>query len=139
MERKSEKVSLPHSIMPWCFAVCSQGLSETLIGVSERRRLRSWCFAALWLFIAIVSVHDAWLVLLFSDVIVDTEQNPVGRYLLQSTGGQVWLFLSAKAAGTVIVATLLLLAYVYRPTMALALAGPLSCFQMGLLLYLMLG
>lgn len=99
----------------------------------------AWCFGALWLFIAIVSVHDGYLVVLASDVIADTEQNPLGKFLIRSNNGEIWLFLLVKAAGTVIVSTMLLRLYIHRPTMAFAVAGPLSCFQFLLLVYLTFG
>ena len=81
------------------------------------------CFVGSWVFIAFVAVHDAYLVVLCRDVILDVEQNPIGRYLLRQDDGGVGLFLTVKAAGTAGVCTLLLSLYHYCRRMALAVAG----------------
>ena len=53
-------------------------------------------FAACCLFVVAVSVHDAMLVVLHADIIGDVEQNPIGRWLIELQGGEIWLFLVAK-------------------------------------------
>ena len=117
--------------------------SPTAATASNLRRLRpcdaaAACFVACWAFIAMVAVHDAYLVVLCRDVILIAEQNPIGRYLIERNGGDIWLFLLAKGAGTVAVCTLLLMLYHYCRRLALAVTGPLASFQLSLLLYLSL-
>ena len=95
-------------------------------------------FFYLWLFIAAVSVHDGYLVALHRDVIGSTEQNPLGRYLIELNGGQIWVFLGAKAVGTVIGCGLMLMLHHLRPRLGLAVARPVAVLQLALLLYLTL-
>jgi hypothetical protein len=102
------------------------------------RRRGEIMFAALILFTFAVSVHDAALVILLKDVIAVTEQNPIGRWLIDINHGEVWLFVGIKLFGTAICgATLMTLHEVWRRaarTAAIAVAS----FQLGLLIYLSL-
>lgn len=100
--------------------------------------LAAACFAACWLLIACVSVHDAYLVAICSDVIVEEERNPIGKYLLAQNNGAIGLFLLVKGMGTAVVCTCLLLLYQYCRRLALAVSGPVASFQFSLLLYLSL-
>jgi tryptophan-rich sensory protein len=110
----------------------------SLIHLRTRWNVAAACFAVLWLFIAVVSVHDGYLVVLNKEHILEAEQNTLGRYLIEQNGGEVWLFLLAKAAGTAIACTVLLLLYRHVRRLALAVAGSMACFQFSLLLYLTL-
>jgi hypothetical protein len=95
-------------------------------------------FVALWLFVIFVSVFDGYLVVRFRDELHNTELNPLGRLLIQLNGGQVWLLLAAKFAGTVAAATLVLLIYGRWPRVGMAVAGIIASFQLCLLLFLLL-
>ena len=86
--------------------------------------------------IAAVSVHDAVLVVVHQEVISQFERNPLGRWLLQLHGGEVWLFVAVKLAGTAVVCKVLFRLYQYRSGIALLVAVVLSCFQMLLLFHL---
>jgi len=92
--------------------------------------------AACCLFVAAVSVHDAMLVVLNATVIGEVEQNPVGRWLIELQGGEVWLFVSVKHVGTAVVCAVLVTLYEFRARLALAASGGVAAFQMGLLWYL---
>ena len=111
------------------------------------RRIRRWIpprranpliFGVAVLFIAAVSVHDAALVVLNEQVIADTEQNPMGRWLIQRDGGRVWLFVAVKLLGTAIACAALVALYQSWRTAALAASASLAGFQLWLLLYLSL-
>jgi hypothetical protein len=93
-------------------------------------------FAALWWFIASVSVHDGYLVALRRDVIRHSERNPLGQYLIRCNDGGIGLLLSVKAIGTTAACSLLLLMYQNRRELALAVAGPVAGFQFLLLVYM---
>ena len=67
-----------------------------------------------------------------------TELNPYGRWLIQLNGGQVWLLLATKFAGTVVAATIVLLIYGRWPRIGLIIAIAVACLQLCLLLFLML-
>ena len=67
-------------------------------------------------------MHDALLVVVHHEVIDYTEQNPLGRWLLQHGGGDVWLFVCVKFAGTAVVCAVLVILYRYRSV--LAVTGP---------------
>lgn len=83
-----------------------------------------------------VSVHDAVLVVVHHELIGQFERNPLGRWLLQLHGGEVWLFVLAKLAGTAAVCTILVRLFLYRSRIAMLIAGVLSSFQLLLLSYL---
>ena len=102
---------------------------------SMAQPVATW-FAAMWFFIALVSVHDGYLVALRRDVIRHEERNPLGRYLIEWNNGGVALLLSVKGIGTVVTCSFLLLMYQCRRRLALAVAGPVACFQLALLLYM---
>ena len=93
-------------------------------------------FGVCCVWIAAVSVHDAVLVVVYQDMIERHEQNPVGRWLIQVGGGEVWLFLLAKLAGTAAVCTVLARLYQSRRYLALPVAVPVASFQLLLLCYL---
>jgi hypothetical protein len=95
-------------------------------------------FIALWLFAIFVSVFDGYLAVRFRHELHQTELNPLGRLLIQLNGGQVWLLLAAKFAGTVAASTLVLLIYGRRPRVGMTIAGIIAGLQLGLLLFLLL-
>ena len=101
-----------------------------------RQNRMALIFGACCVWIAAVSVHDAVLVVVYQDTIEQHEQNPVGRWLLQRHGGEVWLFVLVKLAGTAAVCVVLVSLYRYRPVLALPVAAALAGFQLLLLCYL---
>jgi hypothetical protein len=96
---------------------------------------RVWLYCCLGV-IALVSIHDAMLIVTNHEIINDVEQNPVGTFLLQLQGGQVWLFVFAKLLGTSLVTTCLVVLYEYRKRLGLLVATVISIFQCLLLTYL---
>lgn len=113
-----------------------------------RRRIARWVRSLAWqrllpfglcvLFIASISVHDAILIILNDDVIDEVEQNPLGRWLLRMQGGDVWLFVLVKLAGTAFVCAALITLYQIHRRVALAVSSALAAFQFILLVYLLL-
>lgn len=91
------------------------------------------------LLIAVISVHDALLLVVNHDVIHQEERNPLGLWLISLQGGEVWLFVLVKLLGTSLVCTTLIRLFAYRQRMALLAAGVLASLQLGLLGYLSLG
>ncbi len=94
-------------------------------------------FAAVVLFVALVSAYDAYLVVYNWDVIETSEENPVCLYLIQLGQGDVSIFLRAKTGGTLVVLSVLGAIYRRNKRKAHCVAGGLLVFQAGLLAYLL--
>ena len=101
-----------------------------------RRNRTALIFATCCVWIGAISVHDAVLVVVHHDVIEQYEQNPLGRWLIQRRGGEVWLFVFVKFAGTAAVCAVLVRLYHYRSALALTVAAAVAGFQLLLLCYL---
>jgi hypothetical protein len=96
-------------------------------------------FLAAWVFIAFVSVHDGYLVIRHAQVMEQVERNPLGLLLITWAGGEVWVFLAAKAAGTVLSCAAMLLMFVANQRLGLTITHAVACFQLVLLVYLFVG
>ena len=93
-------------------------------------------FFGVWLFVIGASVHDGFLVLANRDVMLNDERNPVGRWLVERNGGDVWLLLAVKAIGTIAAATLLLVLFWTAPRLAWIACTAVAALQVVLLLWL---
>jgi hypothetical protein len=101
------------------------------------RWLASIAFTASCLFVvAAISVHDAMLLILNDQVILEFEQNPIGRWLIERGGGEVWLFVALKLAGTTTVCTVISVLVPRWPQTSATIAGSLASIQVALLVYL---
>jgi hypothetical protein len=98
--------------------------------------LREWTFIGLWLFVLSVSAYDGYLVLANRNVMSITERNPIGQWLVTLNGGDIWLLLTAKALGTVLASTLLLLLYWSVPRRGWIVCASLAAIQLALLFWL---
>lgn len=98
---------------------------------------QSGLFAALWLFVIFVSVLDGYLAIRYRYELHETELNPVGRWLIQLNGGQVWLLVAAKFIGTVVVSTAVLLLFGRWPRLGMTVAAAMAGFQLWLLWFLL--
>ena len=94
-----------------------------------------WFFALLS-FVAIVSVHDAALLVVNQEAILEFEQNPVGSWLIEMNNGSVWLFVILKLLGTSIVCAVLASIFDYSKSLGMIIVSPLATFQAMLLSYL---
>lgn len=95
-------------------------------------------FWLLWLFTISVSIHDGFWVLANRRAMLNNERNPIGQWLLVQNGGDVWFLLTAKAAGTLIAATLLLILYWRFPALGWTAVSAVAGLQLVLLLWLYL-
>jgi len=102
--------------------------------------LRFGCPALLFqychVFVTLVSIHDAALIVFNHQTINEMERNPAGSWLLKIHGGEVWLFVLAKLAGTALVCAILVTAYQNGKWHAIPIVGALAAFQLVLLCYL---
>lgn len=104
-----------------------------------KQRRSELVFAACCLLVVAVSVHDAMLVFLNADIIGEVERNPVGRWLIDLQGGEIWLFMAMKLVGTAVVCTVLVTLYELRARLALVVGGGVASCQLVLLWYLTFG
>jgi hypothetical protein len=93
-------------------------------------------FVAMVIFVGMVSAYDAYLVVSNWDVIETSEQNPACLYLIQLGHGDASIFLRAKSGGTLVVLSVMGAIYRRNKEKAHWVAGGLSAFQGGLLMYL---
>jgi hypothetical protein len=98
---------------------------------------RGW-FPALWLFIGLVSAIDTYLTIRFRDLMWQLEKNPMGRFLIALDDGNVTVFIRVKAAGTVVVMSVLAGLYVYRRHWSFPITSSIAAFQFALLIYVVL-
>ena len=101
-------------------------------------RPRDWQFVTMCLFVAAVSVYDAYLVVKCKSVILHTEQNPICRYLISLDVKNMSVFLPAKFCGTSLVILFLMTLYRTRRQMWFPVTAGLASFQLWLLFYLTL-
>jgi hypothetical protein len=95
-------------------------------------------FLLMWLFIIGVSVHDGFLVLSNRRYMFEMELNPVGRWLLDCNGGDIWLMLLAKAVGTLVASSILLWLHWLRPRVGWSACAAICLLQLILLIFLYL-
>jgi len=95
-------------------------------------------FLLMWLFIIGVSVHDGFLVLAHRSSIAEFELNPVGRWLLHSNGGDIWILLGAKTLGTLAASSILMWLYWLRPRLGWTVCAVICLLQLVLLIFLYL-
>ena len=95
-------------------------------------------FLLMWLFIIGVSVHDGLLVLSHRMVMNEFELNPIGRWLLHSNGGDIWLLLAVKALGTLAASSILLWLYWLHPRLGWTVCAGVCLLQLTLLIFLYL-
>ena len=103
------------------------------------QRTHAILFFVFWLFIIFVSVFDGYLAVRHRADLHRGELNPIGRALIAANGGQVWLLVAAKFAGTVVACSLLLLIFSRNRRFGITIAGVLAALQLWLLLFLLFG
>ena len=92
-----------------------------------------WLFAALWLWIGLVSSWDLYLAVKYIKTPA-AELNPAGRWLLTHHGVEGLVIF--KMAGTVLVLGAMAVAFDWSPRAARLIAVALAAFQAGLLAFL---
>ena len=59
-------------------------------------------YAVMWMAIGIISSVDIYWAIANQDMMMELEENPIGRYLIGVDDGSIALFMSVKVAGTII-------------------------------------
>ena len=93
-------------------------------------------FPALWLFIGLVAAFDTYLTVKYQDYLIEHEENPLARALLQLDGWEPSLLIGSKFLGSLMVLGILTALHMRNRRLGLTVAGGLAAFQFGLLWYL---
>ncbi len=116
-------------------SVCGDPIRRVSGQVARVVRSRPF-FWVLWSFIGCVSLLDAALVLVYAERILEMEENPVCRLLIELDPTGFSYFLPAKLAGTVLVLVLLRLIDRFMRNRAALITAAVAAYQAGLLMYL---
>ena len=92
----------------------------------------------MWLLVIAVSVNDGYWLLVNRPIMFAIERNPLAQWLIHIGGGDIWLLLALKAAGTICVASSLLMLYPLCPRHSWTICAAIAAFQLALLAYLYL-
>jgi hypothetical protein len=109
--------------------------SSGLLSAIAARRQDLWFFSLLS-FVALISVHDAALLVFNEELISEYEQNPIGSWLIHVNEGSVWLFVGVKLLGTSLVFATLASIYEHFARLGMVVLVPLAVLQSVLLCYL---
>lgn len=93
-------------------------------------------FATMWLAIGLISSIDLYWAIKNQDLMLEMEENPIGRWLLFKDDGDVALFMGVKMAGTTLALGILIFLYHYRKRLAWISIITLTILQFYLLHYL---
>lgn len=69
--------------------------------MSTQSSIHRLIFLLVWLFVGFVEVYDVYWSIKLQDVLLDSELNPVGRFLISLDGGDVALFMALKASAII--------------------------------------
>lgn len=86
--------------------------------------------------VVLVSAVDMYWSIKVGKVLAETEENPIGRALIQIDNGDSALFMSVKMVGTILVVLSAIFIYQRNRRIATVVSISLAIFQLGLLLYL---
>ena len=93
-------------------------------------------FAIMWLASGLISAIDLYWCVKNQHIMLENEQNPIGRYLIAKDGGDVALFMGVKMAGTIFALGVLVFLYHYKKFYAWISTISLTIAQFLLLYYL---
>jgi hypothetical protein len=100
------------------------------------QRLRHHWFPVALCLITFVSLFDTYLIVHFEGVIDSTEENPIGRWLLEMGQGSIWVFVRMKLAGTICVVSTLYGMWASRSRLVVPVTTSVATYQTGLFFYL---
>jgi len=93
-------------------------------------------FTVMWLAIGWISAIDLYWAIKNQHIMLNNEENPIGRYLIGLDDGSVALFMGIKMAGTILALGFLIFLYHYRRLYAWLSIIFLTAAQFLLLYYL---
>lgn len=83
-----------------------------------------------------VSAYDTYLIIKFARCLIELEENPIGKWLIEINNGDVSVFVRSKIAGTILVASILLLMKRFQSRIVFPVTTSIASWQVGLLWYL---
>tara|TARA_R110002051_G_scaffold256769_1_gene315840 strand:+ start:387 stop:896 length:510 start_codon:yes stop_codon:yes gene_type:complete len=101
--------------------------------------IKNVIYGFLWFSIGLISAVDVYWSIVLQDVLVETELNPMGKFLINIASGDIALFMCFKVAGLVVVLGLLTVLYSYKKRLAWMSIVGVAIFQFWLLWYLNVG
>ena len=107
-----------------------------LTRICEGLQLRRFWFPLALFVIVGVSLFDTYLIVRYKEVILHTEQNPVGLYLIEMGSGGIDVFVRTKLAGTLIVFCVLCFLWRIRSKILFPVTTSVASWQTGLFVYL---
>jgi hypothetical protein len=93
-------------------------------------------YGIMWLAIGIISSVDVYWSIVNQDMMMELEENPIGRYLIEKDDGSIALFMCIKVAGTIIALGVLVVLYHWKRKYAWPIIIVLTIAQFWLLNYL---
>ena len=93
-------------------------------------------YSILWFTVGFISAIDIYWAITLQDVLMEIELNPLGRFLIEISDGDIALFMFYKVIGLVVVLGILTILYNYRRRIAWASILGVCIFQLWLLWYL---
>ena len=93
-------------------------------------------YSIMWMAIGIISAIDIYWSIINQSVLGELEENPIGRYLINISDGDIALFMSVKVAGTIIALGVLVFLYHWKQKYAWPIIISLTVAQFFLLSYL---
>ena len=99
-------------------------------------RDRKLYFAVMWVAIGMISAIDLYWAVKNQHIMLEMEENPIGRWLLLQDDGDVALFMGIKMAGTTLALGILIFLYHYQRRFAWISIITLTILQFYLLHYL---
>ena len=120
-------------------SLCHAPRIPSAVMLATRAQRLAAAFFTLWLFIIFVSAIDGYLVFRYRQLIHSTELNPLGRMLISASGGQIWMLLGVKLAGTIAACAVLLLVYWKNDFRGTLIAAAVAAAQLTLLAFLLFG
>jgi cytochrome b subunit of formate dehydrogenase len=93
-------------------------------------------YAVMWMAIGIISSVDIYWAIANQDMMMELEENPIGRYLIGVDDGSIALFMSVKVAGTIIALGSLVFLYHWKQKYAWPIIITITLAQFFLLSYL---
>ena len=76
--------------------------------------MKNFTYGILWVFVGLVAATDVYWSIINQEQLYQIELNPLGRFILKVSSGDVAPFMGLKVAGTVIVLGALTMLYNYK-------------------------
>jgi len=114
-------------------------MDESPVAPRQGRGLEIVVLASMLALITVVSMIDVYWSFKTQAILAETEQNPLGKWLIDKDGGDISLFMTLKMAGTMGVILAIPALYFFRRSWGMICASALSLFQAGLLIYFYIG